>query len=220
MVAATGILVAVIAVGLLGPNPSTASPGPTAPNAPVADGAAATGAAPTEAAPTEAGPAPSNEGDAAAGPPPRSRFGLDPASVPAALEALARGDAGSTWVTVVGWLSIRPGEVMCLPGATSSGPACMQEGILTADPAPSLRWDHGRAIEVDPAVPHLRPVFPPGISIPPLDDEAGTIGSPPLAGMLPVQLVVLVGHFDVSGTDECRYGFLGCSGPFVVAGVE
>ncbi len=29
-----------------------------------------------------------------------------------------------------------------------------------------------------------------------------TIGSPPLAGMLPVQLVVLVGHFDASGTDE------------------
>ncbi len=93
-------------------------------------------------------------------------------------------------------------------------------GHPAADPAPSLRWDGGQAVEVDSAAPHLRPVFPPGVSIPPPDDQAGTIGSPPLAGMLPVRHVVLIGHFAASGTDGCRLGFLGCSEPFIVDGVD
>lgn len=204
-IVATGVLVAVATVGRLGPEPLTgASPGPS--SRPSTASVAA----------TEPAPATESAGPGVAEAPPRSRFGLDPTTVPDVLEARARGTDDGTRLVVVGWLSMRPDATDCLPNSTSSAPACAEEGILAADPTPTLRWDDGRAVEVDPESPHLRPIFLPGIDIPSADGTAGTPASPPTAGLLPARLVVLVGRFRPAGTDSCRLGFLACSEPFVV----
>jgi hypothetical protein len=205
-IVAVGVLGAVVVVGRLGPEPV-----PTASTEPSAASAATEPSPATEPAPAAE---PAIPGVAEA--PPRSRFGLDPTTVPDVLEARASGGDDGTRLVVVGWLSIRPGAADCLPSATSSAPACAEEGILAADPTPTLRWDDGRAVEVDPEAPHLRSIFPPGVDIPSADGAADTPGSPPTAGLLPARLVVLVGRFRASGTDSCRLGFLACGEPFVV----
>jgi hypothetical protein len=202
----TGTLLAVVGVGLLGPHGETApTPAPVPTEAP--------GATDVAAVPTTA----EDSGDPEA--PARSRFGLDPASIETVLAAHEKGADDGTWYVVLGWLSMRPGEFDCRPGATDSAAACAREGILATDPGPVLALVDGRATELGAGAPHLRSVFPPGIAIAPTgtDDAEGTTATGPSAdGAIAPRQVVLVGRFGPSSTEDCTHGFLGCSAPFVV----